>query len=719
MRREKRTGRTLPLLLALVLTLTLAAPAIVHATGDVAATSEVSSSSETAAVEETAAPPAEETPAEDTVEETPAAEEPAAAEEPSAPAAEEPVYFEDKEPVYDFVEISNEEFDRIVSEQSGTEAEEISDDDPLARTTREATGAQVVRVPATVEDFRFWTVAKRPAIALAELSFREAADDTSRAVGSIAKDGVLYVLETRQDGWIYAESGAVRGFVRADQLKTGEEAEEVFRALLEKAEEDHPDVDGEELYLWIDAPAAEELVPHLENGALTYLRATVHRAVADKIYALAKADNTFIYEEKKESSRRIGRLDEKALCYVLDGVTRTVEVEAGSRGKRWIEEHCNELLEKLMLRSSGGDAEKIAKKVEKLQRERDAAREKIYRIESCDEWLYVESDDVRGFVKSAALTVDDALQESMREANEEEYKKAVTLTLYKNNAALYHTLTSIKSGVPGGKVKESIVDYAAQFIGNPYVWGGTDPVRGADCSGFVQTIYRQFGYALPRLAQQQAMVGTMVDLEDAEPGDLIFYQNGKGEIYHVVIYAGNGETVEAANESDGIVRGTVAGDACWAVRVIEDDLVSQIPETYEGYPVGTNNCYTVTHNYGTRKWAYPCRRILHAWQEAGSVYTDNVATIDGHYLIACTPLFGTVGDMIVWHFDDGSTLSTIMADTKSSSDPNYTPWGHIAGDVINVVEFETNRLIHPGTADCIPQIGWKRVTGWTNLGRVL
>ena len=92
----------------------------------------------------------------------------------------------------------------------------------------------------------------------------------------------------------------------------------------------------------------------------------------------------------------------------------------------------------------------------------------------------------------------------------------------------------------------SVVDYATQFVGNPYVWGGTSLTNGADCSGFVQSVYANFGISLPRTSYEQQYAGTEVSYADAQPGDLICYCG------HVAIYMGNGRIVHASNSVDGI-----------------------------------------------------------------------------------------------------------------------------------------------------------------------
>ena len=92
----------------------------------------------------------------------------------------------------------------------------------------------------------------------------------------------------------------------------------------------------------------------------------------------------------------------------------------------------------------------------------------------------------------------------------------------------------------------SVVDFATQFVGNPYVWGGTSLTGGADCSGFTQSVYANFGVSLPRTSYEQQNAGTEVSYADAQPGDLICYGG------HVAIYMGNGRIVHASNSVDGI-----------------------------------------------------------------------------------------------------------------------------------------------------------------------
>ena len=99
---------------------------------------------------------------------------------------------------------------------------------------------------------------------------------------------------------------------------------------------------------------------------------------------------------------------------------------------------------------------------------------------------------------------------------------------------------------------QEIVNFAVQFVGNPYVWGGTSLTNGADCSGFTQSVFANFGISIPRTAAAQSGSGTPVDLGSIQAGDLLFYSGGSG-IGHVTIYMGNGQVVHASNSNTGII----------------------------------------------------------------------------------------------------------------------------------------------------------------------
>ena len=102
-------------------------------------------------------------------------------------------------------------------------------------------------------------------------------------------------------------------------------------------------------------------------------------------------------------------------------------------------------------------------------------------------------------------------------------------------------------------LRNKVVNYGLQFVGGRYVWGGTNPNTGADCSGFVQYVMRNAaGVSLPRTSREQAKVGRAIKSSEMLPGDLIFYANSSGTVNHVAMYIGNGQIVHAASRKSGI-----------------------------------------------------------------------------------------------------------------------------------------------------------------------
>ena len=113
---------------------------------------------------------------------------------------------------------------------------------------------------------------------------------------------------------------------------------------------------------------------------------------------------------------------------------------------------------------------------------------------------------------------------------------------------------------------QEIADFAIQFVGNPYKYGGTSLTDGADCSGFVYAVYAHFGYQLPRSSYDQANAGYQVSVSDLKPGDLIFYR----DFGHVALYVGNGQVVHASTPQTGIKYSAYNyASICRVVRIVD------------------------------------------------------------------------------------------------------------------------------------------------------
>lgn len=145
-----------------------------------------------------------------------------------------------------------------------------------------------------------------------------------------------------------------------------------------------------------------------------------------------------------------------------------------------------------------------------------------------DDWLCVRIDSERVFVSKEFVDISYQL------------KKAVAVKELSENKS---------AGVTSARV--SMVEYAKQFLGNRYVWGGTSLTNGTDCSGFTMGIYAHYGYSIPRTSAAQASYTRSVSSSDVRPGDLFFYGKGSS-VSHVAMYIGNGLVIHASNERDGI-----------------------------------------------------------------------------------------------------------------------------------------------------------------------
>lgn len=163
-----------------------------------------------------------------------------------------------------------------------------------------------------------------------------------------------------------------------------------------------------------------------------------------------------------------------------------------------------------------------------------------------DGWYPVTTDTTDGWVSGKYVEVETSYsygetkeEEADRIAAEKAAEEAAREEEKKEQEAQEAAAQAASAG-------QAVIDYACQFIGNPYVWGGTSLTDGADCSGFVQSVYANFGISLPRTSYEQRTAGYEVSYENAQPGDLILYDG------HVGLYMGDGNIVNAMDEEHGI-----------------------------------------------------------------------------------------------------------------------------------------------------------------------
>ena len=303
---------------------------------------------------------------------------------------------------------------------------------------------------------------------------------------------------------------------------------------------------------------------------------------------------------------------------------------------------------------------------------------------------------------------------------------------------------------PGGSgmtdaQREAVVQAALGKLGLPYIYGGNDPDVGLDCSGLTQYAYKQIGVDLPRTAQGQYdlvdSLGNMVtDPSQLRRGDLVFYgrwvtttvtdENGvehevkKAIITHVTIYLGHDEMIHEPHPGDvckispfrtqGFIGGGSPVEGGGDMGSLSGGGTVQIPR-----PDGSN-IYTITE-YDRINWARGTaqRAVFNQWNDSGH-WTNGFATINGYYLIACTPKFGRVGDIVEFRLSDGRVLPCIIADEKNTSDPGCNEWGHDNGR--SIIEFEVQSSWYrsygnPGSRNWMPEWRGLYVDEAMNTGR--
>lgn len=170
--------------------------------------------------------------------------------------------------------------------------------------------------------------------------------------------------------------------------------------------------------------------------------------------------------------------------------------------------------------------------------------------------IQAASDAISGTRSSSGTTVTSSTSETKSGAS---VTNAGTSILSRSNVIEAGTsiVKSISSSLPviaTTASRQALIQYAKQFLGNPYVYGGTSLTDGADCSGFVQQIFKHFGITTGRSSRDQYANAQSISFEQLQPGDLVFYASGD-YINHVAIYAGDGVIIHAANARTGICTG--------------------------------------------------------------------------------------------------------------------------------------------------------------------
>ncbi len=267
------------------------------------------------------------------------------------------------------------------------------------------------------------------------------------------------------------------------------------------------------------------------------------------------SDNLNIRAVAAEDGKLVGKLPKDAACEVLDTDDTWAHIKSGSVEGYVSKEYL------LTGVSAKHKAEELAATMArvttdslKVRAEANTDSEVITLVPNGEvlevaavegEWVKVLLDDEEAYVSGEFVEVSAELGTAV-------------------------TMSELLYGQGISDVRVDICQYAKEFLGNPYVWGGTSLTKGADCSGYVMSLYKKYGVNLPHSSRAQANCGTTIKVSEAQPGDLIFYGKGK-TINHVAMYIGGGKVIHASSPKTGIRISNVSNRTPFkAVRILQD-----------------------------------------------------------------------------------------------------------------------------------------------------
>lgn len=401
------------------------------------------------------------------------------------------------------------------------------------------------------------------------LNVRKEPNTSADIVGKLIGDSACEILDSTQEGWYKISSGGIEGYIDSQYVLTGDEAKKKaydlvsLRAIVQvdnlnirKEANTTSDVVGQgllneryevidQLDGWVQIPSGYMSADYVKlEYALNEARKLDLKAMIFNMYkniGISDVDNYLnVREEPSENGKIIAKMPSKAAGNILETtdngwykiqsgkITGYVKSDYILTGQPAKDEALKvaELMaivntDMLNARSEPSTDSKIWTQI--------SNNEKYPVLKQIDGWVEIElEEDSNAYVASDYVDVRYALPEAIKFSPLEE----------KANAA--------------ASLRTQIVNYALQFLGNPYVWGGTSLTKGADCSGFTLSVFGHFGISLPHYSGSQANMGKAVKSSEMRPGDLVFYANSKGTINHVGIYIGNGQIVNAASRRSGI-----------------------------------------------------------------------------------------------------------------------------------------------------------------------
>ena len=412
------------------------------------------------------------------------------------------------------------------------------------------------------------------------LNIREEPSLEGTIIGKLSGDGACEILGTEGE-WSHITSGGVEGYISNQYLITGEEARQMALGLVKlratvttdnvnirsAPELDPANLVGQALEgEWYVVVGEQEGWIQIEEGYISADYATVSycldegrkldmRSMAVNQYknlVISKVNNYLnIREEPSTDGKIIGKMTSKAAGEILETLDGWYKVQSGPI--------IGYISADPQYTATGQEARDIAMQTASLQAiiKTDVLNVRTEPNTDSKIWTQIIKDERYPVVSQLDGWVEIDLG-SVDEEDGGEADKAYISTRDNNVEVRYALNEAIKfspeeiAAQAAASLRSRIVNYALQFVGNPYVWGGTSLTNGVDCSGFTMKVLQNFGISLPHYSGSQAKMGRAVKSSEMKPGDLVFYAGSSGVVNHVAMYIGGGQVVHAASSRSGI-----------------------------------------------------------------------------------------------------------------------------------------------------------------------
>ena len=389
-------------------------------------------------------------------------------------------------------------------------------------------------------------------------NIRANADANSDVVGYLYENNCATILGEEGD-WYYIQSGNCTGYVAKYLMTTGADA----AAVVEQAATPVAQVNAEALMVRSEPSEDADVVDTVTADQIVYLEEDLGgwakiSTGSTEGYVSADYVSYASYlpqgETHEEAEARIAE-EEAAYQAWLDEQERLYQEQLAAEQAEW-EAQNQAWIEYLQSQSDYADQAQAAADqaaadqayAEQVAADAQVALDEAYSTGDADAIANAEA-----YAQQTAADAQTAANQTQAAQNE---AAAADQTVYDTVAGAGIDTSEVTNTTDSSSssLRQQIVDYALQFVGNPYVYGGTSLTNGTDCSGFTQSVLGNFGINISRTAGAQSQGGKPVDLSQLEPGDLLFY-SGSGDygIGHVSMYIGNGQVVHASSSTTGII----------------------------------------------------------------------------------------------------------------------------------------------------------------------